>query len=260
MKGIGIVINVLAIVLSGAIGIMIKYEFPAWVKRMILQALGFAAILFGAYSLIFEGWFSAEGVGVELEGSFLIVVALILGTLFGEALRLDRGMDKLGAALRKIDARSAAKKDNPANAVELRSGDAFVDGFTTASLLCAFGAMTFTSTLAECLEGDQKAMLIKAAVDFVVILLLVKVYGSGAIFAALPTLVVEGVLAFVATQFPQWLSVAYIGHLTVVSSVILIAEGINLAFGKRLKVFNLLPAFFIAPLYWWAIKTADLKK
>ena len=106
MKGIGIIINVLAIVLGGVIGIMIKHEFPAWVKRLVLQALGFAAILFGAYSLIFEGWFSAEGVGVEPEGSFLIVVALILGFLFGEALRLDRGMDKLGAALRKLDAHS----------------------------------------------------------------------------------------------------------------------------------------------------------
>ena len=260
MKGIGIIIDVLAIILGGSIGVMLKYEFPAWLKRLALQVVGLAAILFGAHSLI-DGWFSGDKPDIELEGSFLIVIALILGAIFGEALRFDRGMDKLATSLRRIDRRSAATKNNDTtNAIELRSGNAFVDGFTTASILCAFGAMTFTSTLAECLDGDQKAMLIKAAVDAVVIFLLVKVYGSGAIFAALPTLVVEGILAFIATQLPAWLTLAYIGHLIVISSVILIAEGINLAFGKRLRVINLIPAFFIGPLYWWAIKSVDLKK
>ena len=261
MKGIGIIINILAIILGGSIGVMLKYEFPAWVKRLILQALGFAALLFGAYSILFEGLFSADIMSRELNISFLIVVALLLGGLFGEAICLDRGMDKLAASLRGIDRRSATtKKDNKTNAIELRSGDCFVDGFITASILCAFSTLAFTSTLAECLEGDQKAMLIKAAVDCVVIFLLVKVYGSGAIFAALPVLVVEGILAFVATQFPAWLTPAYIVHLSVISSVVLFAEGINLAFGKRLKVINLLPAFFIGPLYWWAIKSVDFKK
>ena len=261
MKGIGIIIDAIAIILGCSLGVMIKYEFPAWVKRLILQGIGFAALLFGAYSLLFDGWFSAETIGVEIEGSFLIVVALLMGGLFGEALRLDRGLDKLGAALRKFDSRSAVtKKDIKAKSAELRSGDRFVEGFTTATILCAFSTMAFTATLSACLDGDNKTILIKAAVDAVVVFLLAKVYGTGAGFAVVPTLTVEGILAIVATARTAWLTPAYVLHLTIISSVILIVEGINLAFDKRLKVVNLLPAFFIGPLYWWAIKTADLKK
>lgn len=254
MKGIGIVIDALAIILGGSFGLMFKYELPTWIKRLVLQVLGLAAILFGAYSLI-DGWFAGDALAAEIEESFLIVVSLILGLLFGEALRLDRALDRLGTSLRKIDRRSEADKKSKKAAVNEREMKSFADGFATATMLCALSTMTFTATLTECLDGNQKAMLIKAAVDAIVIFILTQIYGAGASFAVVPTLIVESILAIVATQRTAWLTPTYMGHLTIISSVILIGTGINLAFGKRLRVINLLPAFFIGPFYWWAIKS-----
>ena len=254
MKGIGIVIDALAIILGGSFGLMLKYELPTWIKRLVLQVLGLAAILFGAYSLI-DGWFAGDAIAAEIEESFLIVVSLILGLLFGEALRLDRALDRLGASLRKIDRRSEINTKGKKAAANEREMKSFADGFATATMLCALSTMTFTATLTECLDGNQKAMLIKAAVDAIVIFILTQIYGAGASFAVVPTLIVESILAIVATQRTAWLTPTYMGHLTIISSVILIGTGINLAFGKRLRVINLLPAFFIGPFYWWAIKS-----
>ena len=257
MKGIGTIIDALTIVVGGSVGLMLKREFPTYVKRLILQVLGFAAILLGARSLV-DGWFAEEAIGAELNGTFLIVVALLLGFLFGEALRVDRLADKLGGVLRRVDQRSAATQP-PAQTgemLELRTGDRFIDGFSVATVLCALSSMSFSAAMAEGLNGDHKAMLIKAAVDAAVVFLLTTVYGSGACFCALPVVVVEGIVTFIAVNRNEWLTPAYMGHLTVISSVILIGMGINLAFGKRLRVVNLVPAFLVGPLYWWAIKMA----
>ena len=257
MKGIGIIFDILAIIFGGSIGVMLKHKIPAWIKRLILPFLGFLAILFGAYSLI-DGWFSGTAPGEEQEGSFLIEVALLVGTLFGEALCFSQGLDKLGGVLNKIDRRPVvtpkAASEQP---VALRTGNRFIDGFALASVLCAFSSLTVTATLAECLDASHKMILIKSVVDVVVIFLLTTIYDSGVCFAVIPTLIVEGTLAVIATQHTAWLTPTYIVHLTVISSIILIGAGVNLAFGKRLRVINLLPAAMIGPLYWWAIKFVE---
>ena len=250
MKGIGILVDALAILLGGSLGAMIKYEFPAWVKRLTLQAIGLVAMILGAISLL-GGWFPGWNIGTEMEGTFLVVVALLMGALFGEALCLDRGLDKLGASLRKIDRRSAAAPKNvdPAYAIELRTKDSFVDGFAITGVLCAFSSLALSSIVGT----DSKTLLIKAAAMAVTVLLLGKVYGVGVCFAVVPALVVSGLSAYLGTLKPDVIDTAvYAGHVTVISSVILVVAGLNLAFGKRLRAVNLIPAFAIGPLYWWA--------
>ncbi len=258
MKGLGIVVNVLAIILGTAVGSLIG-RVPVYVKRLSVQAVGFVAMLLGAYALM-NAWFPTDVSGVELGNTWLIVLALPFGLLFGEALCLSTLVDKLGHALSSLDRRSAQKSLTAGKAsaktaptVALRTGDRFTDGFAVATALCALSSMSFTATIEEGLSGNHKALLIKAAIDAVLICALAVAYGPGVGFSVLPVLFVEGLMLFIAVKRAAWLTPEYMGHLSVISSVILIGTGINLAFGKRLRVINLIPAFFVGPFYWWAI-------
>ena len=70
--------------------------------------------------------------------------------------------------------------------------------------------------------------------------------GKGCAFAAIPVLAVEGSLTLLARLIAPIMTDAALANLSMVGSMLIFCVGLNLTFGKRIRVANLLPALILA--------------
>ena len=70
--------------------------------------------------------------------------------------------------------------------------------------------------------------------------------GKGCVFSAIPVFLWEGVLTLLASAIRPVMTDAAMGYLSLVGNVLIFCVGINLVWGKRIRVANLLPAVVFA--------------
>ena len=75
--------------------------------------------------------------------------------------------------------------------------------------------------------------------------------GKGAIFSFVPVGILQGSVTALSLVLKPIMTEAALSNLSYVGSVLIFCVGINLVWGKKVKVANLLPAVVIAVL--WAL-------
>ena len=115
----------------------------------------------------------------------LALIALALGGVLGEALRLEERLEELGDVLKR----------------RFGGTGAFTQGFVTASLLFCVGPLTIIGSIQNGLSGDPRALVIKSALDFISSIALSGVYGVGVVFSALTVLILQGAISLGAGGF-----------------------------------------------------------
>lgn len=249
-------INTILVIMAGCFGSMLFGKIKPPYREVMLKALGIIIILMG-FSEMWDGFFVLQTGQIETTGTILVVFSLLLGYVFGDALALDRNLGKLGVWIYgsfNKDASSAQAKGKKAPAAQAPSIDPKTnvpgaEGFVLASVVCAFSAPTVRCAIESQMSEDALPLLIKLGFDIVVIFVLAAMYGSNVTFAAVPMLAVEGLLILIAKLWGDVLTPTLINQLTLVGAVILIATGISLGLGKKLRTANLIPAFFIPAVY-----------
>ncbi len=235
MRGLGTIVNVLAVIIGGIIGLLCKGGLKERYRQTLMQACGLATIFIGAAGA-FQMIFTINENGTLSSGyTMLIVISLVLGGLLGELINIEHGLDTMGEKLKK-----AVK----------RSGDnRFVDGFVTASLVTCVGAMAICGPLDEALAGNSQTLFVKSILDMVIVAVFASVYGLGAIFSALAIGIYQGFFTIFAGLIKPFMSEHLIMTLSGVGSVLIFAVGLNLISPKKVKVGNLLPALLIPVVY-----------
>ena len=240
MIGTGTIANVLAIVIGGCIGMLAKGGLKAHYQEGILKAVGLAVLFIGASGALVgmltveNGTLVSAGVGDTLA----MVLALALGALAGEFIDLDRRMEQLGAWLK-------AKAD--------RGGDSqFIQGFVTASLTVCNGAIAIVGSIQDGLPGNPATLYTKSILDFMLVMIFASIYGKGAIFSALPVGVLQGAVTLLAGLVAPVFSGSVIDNLSFLGNMLIFCVGVNLCFGTKFKVANLLPALVLGPVFQWA--------
>ena len=254
------VVNALLIMGAGSLGFILYKRLKPLAKDIVTRSLGLAVLLLGV-SEIWECLFVLEDTKLEITGTMLVVFSLLVGLLFGYALNLDGAFGKLGLLLHRIvfgspctqstDKAKGKKEELPpqllaAHLVEQRN---CAEGFTMAVVLCAFSSLLITNFLTGRMTDDPIPLLIKLAIDFVIVFLLASVYGSGVPFAGIVVLISEGVLGLVYTWWGDILTPEVLDQTALVGAVILLLGGITLCTGKKLRPANLIPALFIPVIY-----------
>ena len=241
MIGTGTIANVLAIVIGGCIGMLAKGGLKAHYQEGILKAVGLAVLFIGASGALVgmltveNGTLVSAGVGDTLA----MVLALALGALAGEFIDLDRRMEQLGAWLK-------AKAD--------RGGDSqFIQGFVTASLTVCIGAMAIVGSIQDWLTGNAATLYTKSILDFMLVMIFASIYGKGAVFSALPVGVLQGAVTLLAGLVAPVFSDSVIDNLSFLGNMLIFCVGVNLCFGTKFKVANLLPALVLGPVFQWAV-------
>ena len=234
MTGIGTLVNVCAIILGGFLGLLFKGGLKQHYQDAVLRCLGLCTLFIGAAGGL-SGLLSVSGTRLESGGSLGMILSLVLGTLVGERLNLEGRLGQLGEWLK---ARASRGEDSR-----------FVEGFVTASLVVCVGAMAIVGSLQDALDHDPSTLFTKAILDFMIIMVFSSTYGRGAIFSALPVGVLQGSVTLFAGLLAPLLSGTVIDSLSFIGSLLIFCVGVNLAFGDRFRVANMLPALIFGGIW-----------
>ena len=70
--------------------------------------------------------------------------------------------------------------------------------------------------------------------------------GKGSAFSAIPVLIFEGGITLLARLIAPILTDTAVSYLSLIGSVLIFCVGINLVWGKKVRVANMLPAVILA--------------
>ena len=233
MIGMGTLVNTGAIVAGGSIGLFAGKRFREEQQASIDKACG-VSTLFIAIAGAMSGMLKLENGALTSERAMLVVLCLALGTVLGELLGIEDAFERFGEWLKR-------KTGN--------EGDGgFVNAFVTASLTVSIGAMAIVGSIQDGVMGDWSTLVVKAVLDFVIVLVMASSMGKGCAFSAIPVFVFEGGMTLLARLIAPVMTEAAIGNLSLIGSVLIFCVGVNLVWGKQLRVANMLPAVLLAVL------------
>lgn len=231
MAGLGTIINTLAILAGGILGMVFGRFFKESVQDALCKTCGVCTLFLGIAGAL-EGMLTVEGTGVVSGGTMLIIGCLALGSLVGELLDLEGAFERFGQWL-KIKTGNAKDKG-------------FVDAFVTASLTVCIGAMAIVGSIQDGILGDYSILAAKAVLDLIIILVMTCSMGKGCIFSAIPVAVFQGSITALAGLIRPLMTETALGNLSMIGSILIFCVGVNLVWGKKLKVANMLPAVVFA--------------
>lgn len=234
MRGLGTLINTAAVILGGLLGLCLKNGMKQKTQDILMQACGVATIFIGADGTLSKMLVINDG-KLETQGTMLLIFSLVIGSLIGKWLDIEQKMDLLGE---KIKVAVKAQNDNH-----------FVDGFVNVSLIICVGAMAIVGSIQDGISGDYSMLAAKAVLDLVIVLIFASTYGVGAIFSAAAIFCYQGLITLVAAICGSFVSETIINDLSFIGSALIFCVGINVGFGKRIKVGNMLPALIFVIIY-----------
>ena len=231
MFGLGTIINVAAIVAAGIVGKLFGKLLNERCQQTLSQACGICVLFLGIAGAM-EGMLSVNGTSISSGGTMLVVASLALGALFGEMLNLEDKIEHFGEWL-KLKTGNAKEKS-------------FVEGFVTASLTVSIGAMAIVGAIEDGILGDYSILVTKAILDFIIILVMTCSLGKGCAFSAIPVAILQGSVTALARVIKPVLTQEALANLSLVGSILIFCVGVNLVWGKKIRVANLLPAIVVA--------------
>ena len=231
MYGLGTIINVVAIVVGGLLGLLFGRFIGQRHRDTLCKACGLSVIFIGVAGTL-KGMFSVEDTKLVFGGDFLIIGCLALGAIVGEIINIEGGFERFGAWLKE---KTRSTKDGN-----------FIDGFVSASFTVCIGAMAIVGSINDGLYGDITILVTKAILDFIIIMVMAASLGKGTIFSAIPVAVLQGGVTALSVLIKPIMTETALLYLSVVGNILIFCVGINLVFGKKIKVANLLPAIIFA--------------
>ncbi len=114
-----------------------------------------------------------------------------------------------------------------------------------------FGLGTIINTVGIVLggiAGDWSILATKSVLDFIIVMVMTCAMGKGCIFSAVPVFAFEGVITLLASLLRPLITDRAMDYLSLVGSILIFCVGLNLTWGKKVKVANMLPAMALAVL------------
>ncbi|MBO4886959.1 MAG: DUF554 domain-containing protein [Firmicutes bacterium] len=234
MIGLGTLINTGAIVAGGLLGMLIGRALKEKIQDGLIKACG-VATMFISIAGALEGMLELTDGHLVSSKGLMIVLCLTIGTLIGELIDLESGFERFGEWLKK----------KTGNARDAR----FVDAFVTTSLTVCIGAMAIVGSIQDGLLGDYSTLAIKAVLDFIILIVLASSLGKGSIFSAIPVFLIQGGMTLLARFISPIFSDSAISNISMIGSILIFCVGINLVWGKKVRVANMLPALILAVVF-----------
>jgi len=228
----GTIINIIAVWVGGAIGMLFGSRIPERFKNTVIAGMGLFTGVMGVQMFL------------KSENQLIVLGAMILGTLLGEWWRIEDGLQALGQALEKRFSRDS----------ETGAGSRFVRGFMVASLLFCIGPMAILGSIQDGLTGDYNLLAVKSTLDGFASIAFASTLGVGVLFSSVILLVYQGGISLLAGTLSAIITDPMMNEMTATGGVILVGLALsNLLEIKKIRVGNFLPALAVAPLIVWII-------
>ena len=231
MIGTGTVVNTAAIIAGGLAGHFAGRLFRQDQQDALTKACGIS-VHFIAVAGAMQGMLKIDAGNIVSGRSMLVVLCLALGTVIGEAIGIEKGFERFGEWLKRKTGNSGDRQ--------------FVGAFVTASLTVCIGAMAIVGAIQDGMMGDPSTLSVKAVLDFIIILVMTSSMGKGCAFSAIPVFVFEGAVTLLARLVSPVMTDLAIAYLSLIGSVLIFCVGVNLVWGKKVSVANMLPAVLLA--------------
>jgi len=236
------VVNALAIVLGSVIGLILKKGIPEHLTDSMMKALGLCVIYVGITGIL------------QGNNTLVILVSMVIGTLIGESVDLDLRIRHLGdwveTKVKRVnnDAHPVAEASiNDTSSIN--DTTSIAEGFVTATLLFAVGAMAIVGSLQSGLTGNHEMIFTKSIIDFIVAIIFASTKGIGVVFSAIAILLYQGSIVLLSSWMAPLLTDVAISEMTAVGSLVILALGLNMLNITKIKVMNLVPSIFLPILF-----------
>jgi uncharacterized membrane protein YqgA involved in biofilm formation len=232
----GTLINIVAVLIGGVIGIAFGSRLPERVQKTIIAGLGLFTAMIGIQMFL------------KTANPIVVLGSLLVGGLLGEWWRIEDGLSNLGGYLERRFSKGEFEQISIPDYTN-DQGSRFVRGFLTASLVFCVGPMTILGSIQDGLTGDYSLLAIKSVLDGFAALAFASTLGVGVLFSTLVILVYQGSISLLAAQAQALISPDMMTEMTAVGGVLLLGLAISsLLQLKPIRVGNFLPALLIGPL------------
>lgn len=220
-------INAALVLLGSAVGLVFRGKIPQRFTQLITLALGLCVLVIGIDAAL------------DTADTLCVIVCMVVGTILGELIDIERHMDNIGERLK---ARLAAKGEGNSR---------FSEGFVSASVLFCVGAMAINGSLAAGLNGDWSIIVSKGVIDGVTSISFAAAMGVGVAFSVIPLVLYQGGLTLLASVVGPYLSPELVAEMSAVGGLLIIGIAVNmLGLGReKIRVGNMLPAVFLPAVY-----------
>ncbi|MBQ8151571.1 MAG: DUF554 family protein, partial [Firmicutes bacterium] len=154
MIGLGTIVNVLAIVGGGLLGMVSRGFLKERYQETITKSMGFAIIVMAigsTLSQMFEINISGSGSSINgvigTQGTMMLIVSMVVGALLGELANLEGWFERFGVWLRN---KTGNGDDNQ-----------FINAFITSSLTVCVGAMAIIGAIQDGISGSHDTLFAK---------------------------------------------------------------------------------------------------
>lgn len=248
MPMIGTIINIIAIIIGGIIGLMFGSRLPERIRSTITAGLGLFTALIGIQMFLVT------------EQALIVLGSLLLGGILGEWWRLEDRLKYFGIWLEEkiLPKITRGKKVSSSTGNSMttfhpedksKQSLLFVKGFMTASLVYVIGPMAILGSIQDGLVGDYNLLAIKSVLDFFASIAFASTLGIGVLFSSFVVFVYQGTITLLATQVQSIVSEPMMNEMTATGGVLLLGIALSsLLEIKLIRVGNFLPALIIAPI------------
>jgi len=217
---LGTIVNAIAIVLGGLVGLLFGQAFPEKMKKTVIQGIGLAILLIGV------------SMALETKNPLVIILSLVLGGIIGEWIDIELRLQHVGQWLERKFAKNG-------------QGGQFAKGFVTTSLIYCVGAMAIMGSLESGLNGKHDILFAKSMLDGITAVIFASSMGIGVLVSAIPVFLYQGTITMAAGLLQGVLSPPVIAEMSATGGLLILGIGFNILELKEIKVGNLLPAIFV---------------
>lgn len=213
---IGTLVNVVAILMGGGLGLLIRKGLPERITDGVMKALGLVTVFIGVQGAILS------------QNVLVAVLSIVIATLIGAFIDFDGRIHTFSKRL---------QKDGQGNKIS--------EGFISATLLFVTGAMAVTGAMNDGMKGDSTLLFTKSIMDGISALIFAAALGWGVLLSAVPVLIYQGAIALMAGLIAPVLPPETVVEMGAIGSVLVIGVGLNLLGATKIKVFNSILAIFL---------------
>ncbi|MGN1107921.1 MAG: DUF554 domain-containing protein [Oscillospiraceae bacterium] len=232
MPGLGTIINAAGIIIGGIAGLLFGKLIKPRMQETMTCACGICVIFLGIAGAMEHMLTAQESGALSSGGTMMVIASIVLGALVGELINIEAGLERFGGWLRKI--------------THSEGDGGFVDGFVNASLTVCIGAMAVVGAIQDGIYGDYSTLTAKAVLDLIIVMIMTAAKGKGCIFSAIPVVIFQGVITALSRLIEPIMTEPALANLSLVGSILIFCVGVNLVWGKKVKVANFLPAIVFA--------------
>lgn len=224
---VGPYINAIAIIGGALIGAALGGRIPERLRVNLTLIFGLCSMCMGIVMV-------AKTVSMPA-----MILAVLLGTILGEIIMLEHGINKLASSAKGI-----VEKLFPQGGNHL-SHEEFLSKFVAIVILFSFSGTGIFGAMNEGMTGDFSILLVKSFLDFFTAMIFATSLGYAVASIFIPQTLVQILLAYSAVFIIPFVTPEMRADFAAVGGMLMIAAGFRICNIQMFRVANMLPALFI---------------